>query len=310
MQKRLLGSHLIEVMVRLQKTYGTKRRIRRANLVEQILLGLLSAGISTDSAVRTVQRILSEFVDWNEFRVSAPRDVCQLLAPTKITEQGARLAENFLFALFEKASALTLESIERSKPTEAYEWLTNLRGSPSQAAAEAVLAWFGAPFFPVDADLCRVLKRISILQSNENEDSARRLLQRLIPKNRWYGAYHLFADHAVLHCTPEDFDCATCPVLRLCQTGQQKTSQAAKAARIEAKPTEAAAASAHLSLVSTGVRTTASAKDESSVSGCRDAAVRPAGRSGGHRVSGPCRRSRSPSVENERLRSNKNSMKA
>jgi len=241
MQKRLPAAAVKDMLAPLEKLYGAKRKVKQDTMLQQVLVGLLSVGTSTSNAVRALKLLGEEFVDWNELRISAPEEISEVLASCKVTPAAGRCVTRFLLALFEQTSALTLEFLEKEKPNAAYERLMGLSGAPPQAAAEAALGWFNAPFLPVDGELRRILARMGIIEKGATDQAVRRTLQRLVKRRDYYRFYHLLTDHAAIFCRHEEFDSEHCVLLSDCEMGQRHVVELERERQKQREAAEAAA---------------------------------------------------------------------
>jgi endonuclease-3 len=159
-----------------------------------------------DQAFRNLQH---HFFDWNEIRVSSVREVEESLSDLADVENKANRLISFLQEVFETTFSFDLESLHKKGVKQAAKQLSRY-----QAANDFTVAWvtqfsLGGHAIPLDAPMLSVLRRLGLLDDNENNPEALRAsLEHLVPKSR--GALFVELVTALAHDSDLEDD-PTCP---------------------------------------------------------------------------------------------------
>src|SRR5262249_14969492 len=95
------------------------------------------------------------------------------------------------------------------------------------AANDYAVAWvvqqsLGGHAIPIDQNALRVLRRLGILEEDENDlESLRSSLEHQVPKARATDFVDLVSALAAEHCWEDEPACPTCPLVKVCPTGME-----------------------------------------------------------------------------------------
>ncbi|KRN29494.1 endonuclease III [Lactobacillus selangorensis] len=82
---------------------------------------------------------------------------------------------------------------------------------------------FGIPAFGVDTHITRISKRLPIVPENASVDQVEAALEAALPQTEWIQAHHTMVLFGRNVCKARNPECATCPLLKICATGQKLT---------------------------------------------------------------------------------------
>jgi endonuclease III len=164
-------------------------------------------------------RLKSAFTDWNEVRVSAIREVADVLAPLPDAFERAEQLIGLLQEVFESLYSFDLESLASKPIPQATKYLTRWRH-----ADHFVLAWtlqngLQAHAFPVDEATHRVVIRLGLVREDQSLASASNILQRQVRKADTASAYEVLSAVAHRYCLPEP-RCSECCMRSCCLTAR------------------------------------------------------------------------------------------
>lgn len=92
--------------------------------------------------------------------------------------------------------------------------------------ADVVLAdAFHIPAFAVDTHVTRVTKRLKIVPESANTLKIEQIVTSKLPQELWITAHHRMIYFGRYHCTARQPKCDVCPLLEMCETGQQLLGQ-------------------------------------------------------------------------------------
>jgi len=95
------------------------------------------------------------------------------------------------------------------------EELTKLAGVGRKTANVVLSNAFGEDAIAVDTHVFRVANRIGIVETTNPEKTEFELM-KVLPKNRWSKAHHLFIFHGRRICKARNPECSKCPIKEYC----------------------------------------------------------------------------------------------
>lgn len=98
---------------------------------------------------------------------------------------------------------------------ESLEELIKLPGVGRKTAGVVLSNAFGWPAIPVDTHVFRIVNRLGIVNTSTPEKTEFELM-KVLPKERWSKAHHLFIFHGRRRCNARKPECTGCPVEKHC----------------------------------------------------------------------------------------------
>jgi len=213
-----------KVTEKLRQKYGLPRKPARRSLVEHILLELAREFASDQTAVRIVNRLGREFVDWNELRVSGLDEISEAIGRYRYSRRLAQLIKEFLQKCFDESHDLELSVAQNSSTDRVNAALARL-DIDATVGGSALLDWAEEEDLPVTTDLSRVLQRLAFVKNHASPAAVRRQLEDLVPPGEKYAAYRLLHEHGVAVCISRKFDCSICTLRNICPRGKIQLSK-------------------------------------------------------------------------------------
>ena len=211
---------LRRVLAILERDLGRRRRRRRPDPLETLLHAVLSGDGNDLLAAKTLERLREDLVDWNEFRVTTPRGIEELIAPLPDAAEKALIVKRILQKLFLERHSLTLSHFKRWGQTRLGDELGSFGGLSQPMKARVLLKAFDFNVLPVTADIERLTKRIGLIESYLTRDKVGEAINGILPPKRIYSFYHLMSEHAELDCTPRNYECTQCVLVGVCERGK------------------------------------------------------------------------------------------
>jgi endonuclease-3 len=172
-----------------------------------------------DVAFRNLQ---DRFFDWNEIRVSSPREVAEALAGLPNAEERAVRLIHFLQEVFETTYSFDLDALQKKGTKQAAKQLSRYEAVSDYTVAWVVQHSLGGHAIPLDNPSLRVLKRLGLLEAdNHDPEAVRTALEHLVPKARAAVFTDLVSSLADEFCTEREPACSSCPMVAECPTGQE-----------------------------------------------------------------------------------------
>ncbi|KPJ55813.1 MAG: hypothetical protein AMS16_03590 [Planctomycetes bacterium DG_58] len=216
---------LRRVLAILERHLGRRRRRRRPDPLETLLHAVLAGDGNDLLAAKKLEELREELVDWNEFRVTTPRGIEELIAPLPDAAEKALLLKRILQKLFLERHSLTLAHFKRFGQTRLWEELDTFGGLTQPMKARVLLKAFDFNVLPVTADIERLTKRVGLIDNYLTRDKVAEALGEILPPKRIYSFYHLMSEHAEFVCTSRNYDCTQCVLIEVCDRGTSVTEK-------------------------------------------------------------------------------------
>lgn len=208
-------------------------------VLEQFIYGICREGATRELADLAFRKLRGSFFDWNEVRVSSPREIEEALCDLPETEPRAARIVSFLQEVFESKFSYDLEPLAKKGVKEAAKSLAK-----HQAANDYVVAWvvqtsLGGHAIPLDLPTLRASRRLGLIDCEADDmEAARSALEHLVPKAKGALFTDLISQLAAETCWEEEPNCPQCPLAGDCPTAQEaaRESVAATASSRRSKP--------------------------------------------------------------------------
>lgn len=162
------------------------------DLVPILIMAVLSAEAPRKLAQKALESFQSEFVDYNELRVSPAKEIGDRMGKNfpLAREKGDTLAR-VLNAVFDKTSSMTMEYMKDLSKKDLRRHLAEVGLSP-YSVAYVMLLGFGTHAVPLDMTLLDVLKMKEVVHPNCEIEDAQGFLERAIAAKESSAAHEFF----------------------------------------------------------------------------------------------------------------------
>lgn len=269
----------------LKTSFGGPTELDEPRPLEQIVLLILANRSDIRKARTAMRRIESEYVDWNEVRVTSAYELSRWLRPlgAKKAQAKAEQVKELLSTVYNRFNKLNLDFLHKEArgPAEARKrerFQTYLQDR--SIALHVMMSLHGSDRQEVivTSGLPRVLQRLGVLNGKTNTVTATRSkLKDLYEDDQLIAVQWGFYALIESYCHARNPDCPDCPALKLCPAGQKeakkrladqkkaakKAAEKARAlAKREAAAAKKAAAAAKKAAAAEKKRAAAAAKKE------------------------------------------------
>lgn len=205
----------------LIETYGDREWHPRLDPVGELVSTILSQNTNDVNRDRAYAQLRARFPTWEAVRDAAPDALREAIRPAGLANSKGPAIQRALSRISEERGKISLDFLAEMPLDEAKEWLTGLSGVGPKTAAIVLLFSFNRPAFPVDTHVHRVSGRLDLIGPKVSREKAHDLLEALLPPDTYY-AFHLnLIQHGRQVCHARQPQCEDCPLLRLCDFGQQ-----------------------------------------------------------------------------------------
>jgi len=224
----------------MKRHYGRKKQVAERAVLEQLIFGILLENGTDRAATDGLRRLRSQYVDWNEVRVSSDRELEYTLQRVReATAKGGRI-RRILANLFNRYHCLKTPSLEKLSLRDAAKRLRRVDGTNDFAVSSVVQQTLGGHAVPTDEMMRRVMARLGICKENVSLGDLQGSLERLITKARAYAFGRLVQELASDVCVATTPRCARCPLAKMCPTGKERLAAKTRPAKAKAITAKAA----------------------------------------------------------------------
>lgn len=154
------------------------------SVLDHLLLGVLQEDTCFTLAAAAYERLRVNFFDFNELRVSHPRELLDYLADLPDAERKARCILEILQFIFETTYAFDLEAMKRKPLKQAHKQLSKIAGASDFAVAAAVQRSLGGHALPIDSPMHDLLTRLKLADASDTLEQVRTAMEHFVPKTK------------------------------------------------------------------------------------------------------------------------------
>jgi len=193
-------------------------------VLEQFVYAILRENATREAADQAFVSLQEHFFDWNEIRVSSSLEIIEALEGI-VPEADVRAQRiiDFLQEIFETTYSFDLEPLLEVLQKKGLK-LASKQLARYQAANDYAVAWvmqhsLGGHTIPLDTATQRVLKRMGVLDEDQDMEALRASVEHQVPKTKGSQFVDLISDLADSLCREDEPICSRCPMRNNCMTG-------------------------------------------------------------------------------------------
>jgi endonuclease III len=223
---------------------ATHRKLRGneypPEILDLIIFHKIHLYLDEKTALQSFRRLKTNFVDWNEVRISSLPEIQEALAQAPSSLGVAVFIKDFLDYLHSCNQTMDLEFLAEENITEIRKFLRLIRSMNASTVSMVLRMRKEYPVLPIDSNMEPALVRMGLVKKTDNRDQKGRFLHTVVEADSALAFHHFLIEHARETCPPEDDDvqCPTCELTKCCQFFEKGGSRRKK----PAKATKAAAA--------------------------------------------------------------------
>lgn len=226
MQLKAAGARLRRVLPPLQKRYPWTPRTEDLPQLEELVLTILAYDGSWRQGMRALDAFQSQYVDWNEVRVSSPEEMAEVREIGRLprVKEKAEALVKVLDRVFLDHNVIGL-SFGPDQVEEAKKYLSGIKELPSIARGVFLYRRFKYPKAIADTGVTRLLRRLELIPQGANDEAAQKLLDKVTTPHSLAPTWFALARHAEETCVAETPDCPRCAVCADCPMGQKARAE-------------------------------------------------------------------------------------
>jgi len=211
----------------LKRKYGDVPRPPVTHPVEHAVRTVLAEEATRADVDAAMERIRHHFIDFNDLRVSRPREIRDVLGDDfPRASAKARVIPRLLDQVFKRHNSMVWDFLEEMGKIECRAFFEALEEVRPYVAATMARDCAEAHTFPVDRDIGRVLARLGLVDADaDSESDMQAFMERAVKSDE---AWPL---HALLHRLAEDVcrvgepRCSACPLKTMCPTAEARAAE-------------------------------------------------------------------------------------
>jgi endonuclease-3 len=191
-------------------------------VLQQFIYGLCRENATAEQADRAYHNLETRFFDWNEVRVSSPREIEDALSGLSEPEVRAQRLLAFLQEVFETTFAFDLDKLQKAGVKQAAKQLSRYQAADDYIGAWVLQRSLGGHAIPIDAPTLRCARRLGLIEAGqEGPEAVRASLEHLVGKSKGALFTDAISNLAEEHCWETEPNCHACPMASECPTGQE-----------------------------------------------------------------------------------------
>jgi len=205
-------------------------------VLEEFVYGLCREGVGPEQADRAYAYLRERFFDWNEVRVSSVRELEEAFSDVADSEARAQRLVSFLQEVFEIHFSFDLDKLQKEGLKQAAKKLARYQAANEYSVSWVVQRSLGGHAIPLDPPTLRCVRRLGLIDDQQDEAEARASLEHLIPKAKGPVFTDLISHLAGEYCWEDQPQCSSCPLSGECAYAQENGVESVPARAHRPKP--------------------------------------------------------------------------
>jgi endonuclease III len=170
--------------------------------------------------------------DWGRLLEMPLTKLRTLLRPAGMARVKAGRLQGILRGIRQEFGKITLAPLRSLSDERAEDFLRSLPGVGPKVARCVLLYSLDRKVFPVDTHCRRIIRRLGFLPARVADKKSHEFLQALVPPSIRYTLHVNLVHHGNRFCRSRHALCGTCPLSRLCRTGQARLQPSKAKSRV------------------------------------------------------------------------------
>jgi len=210
------------IVQNLERAYGVPvNKWSGSDVLDMLVSVILSQATSDVNSDRTYDALKRRFPTWDAALRAREETIADTIRLGGLANQKAAVIKNLLKEIKEREGSLDLSHLRGASPEEAARYLSEFRGIGPKTVACTLLFACDKETFPLDTHIFRVLRRIGLIPPKCSDEFAHRVMNRVVPRGKFYSFHVNLIRHGRALCRPRDPACERCPVVEYCDYGRE-----------------------------------------------------------------------------------------
>lgn len=211
------------IIQNLERAYGVPLNEWAGwDVLDMLVAVILSQATSNANSDRTFDALKKRFPTWDAVLRARESTLADTIRLGGLANQKAAVIRNLLLEIKERHGSIDLSFLRAMPAQDAARYLARFRGIGPKTVACTLLFSCDVDIFPLDTHIFRILRRVGLIPSKCTDQFAHEVMNRVVPKGKFYSFHVNLIRHGRKLCRPRDPACERCPVVEYCDYGQEK----------------------------------------------------------------------------------------
>jgi len=201
----------------LRAVYGVPAREQGLDPLDVLIQTILSQSTTNVNSHRTFDQLKCRFPDWDQARRARVTSIEAAIRSGGLARQKSIRIKQLLNEIFERRGSLDLSFLFRAPLEEARQFLASFNGVGPKTVACTLLFACNRPVFPIDVHIFRIARRLELIPERCSDLEAHRMMELMIPEDRYYEAHINLIRHGRRICRPQNPLCEQCCLIDYCR---------------------------------------------------------------------------------------------
>jgi endonuclease-3 len=205
------------VIQNLRAVYGIPKRESGLDPLDVLIQTILSQSTTNANSHRAFDSLKKRFPTWDQARRARPSSIEAAIRSGGLARQKSIIIKKLLNDIHNRLGSLDLRFLSRAPLEEARLFLAGFKGVGPKTVACTLLFASNRPVFPIDVHIFRIARRLGLLPRRCSDEEAHRLMERMLPKTRYFEVHINLIRHGRLVCRPQNPRCDQCCLVDYCR---------------------------------------------------------------------------------------------
>jgi endonuclease III len=178
------GTRITKVLGQIKKHFKPANVAKNRTLIEHLLFACLLENSSYEAADTAFNRLVTDYFDWNEVRVSTKRELAETLKELNDPEQAAERLKRTLHSVFESVYVYDLEHLKKQNLGQATKTIEKYEGTSPFTVAYVTQNALGGHAIPANQGLLIAFVAFDLITEKEASQWHIPGLERAVPKSK------------------------------------------------------------------------------------------------------------------------------
>ncbi len=211
---------ITEIIGLLAEEYGNLIWSQHRDPLSELVMTILSQNTSDHNSRHAFDSLVTRFGNWQAVAEASAEEIARTIRCGGLAQVKAPRIKEILDRISAQRGSLDLMFLQELPLAEAKAWLEGLPGVGPKTASCVLLFSLGKPALPVDTHICRVAKRLGLIDPRTSAERAHEILGALVPAEHVYQFHIHMIEHGRRVCKAQNPRCDRCVLLQACPTGQ------------------------------------------------------------------------------------------
>jgi len=190
--------------------------------IDGLIKTVLSQNTNDKNRDRAWKSLKDKFPSWQHVMDAEVEEVADAIKSAGIANVKAQRIKEILAIVKEFWGSYSLKELKGLSKEEIKNFLSSLPGVGPKTIACVLLFDLDIPAFPVDTHVARLTKRLGFVGGNTPPEKIEKLLEELVPEERFLGGHLNMIAHGRAICKAINPKCQLCPMMHLCGHANSK----------------------------------------------------------------------------------------